>query len=112
MSQFPLIHHADKQSVTAATHVPANRTHPTSVYLPVATRKITLPRLRSILASNQLSIAASELADDIRIEASQKWLENRGIRAIIRFLVHVSNNPSAPERWILTGSPILMSARR
>jgi len=112
MSQFPLIHHADKQSVTAATYVPPRRTHPTFVYLPVATRKITLPRLRSVLASNQLSIAASELADDIRIEASQKWLENRGIRAIIRFPVHVSNNPSAPERWILTGSPILMSARR
>ena len=112
MSQFPIVHHTNRQSTTAATYVPHRRTHPIFVYLPVATRGITLALLRSILASDELSIAASESSDVIRVEASRKWLENRGIRAVMRFPVFVSNNPSAPERWILTGSPIPMSARR
>jgi CRISPR-associated protein Csb3 len=110
MSQFPVVHHTDQQSATAATYVPPRRTHPAFVYLPVATRSITLARLRSVLASNEFSTAVSESSDVIRVEASRKWLENRGIRAVMRFPVFVSNNPSAPERWILTGSPILMSA--
>jgi CRISPR-associated protein Csb3 len=110
MSQFPVVHHTNRQSTTAATYVPNRRTHPTFVYLPVATRSIALARLRSILASDELSIAASESPDVIRVEASRKWLENRGVRAVMRFPVFVSNNASAPERWILTGSPILMSA--
>jgi CRISPR-associated protein Csb3 len=109
MSQFPVVHHTSRQSGTAATYVPQPRTHPTFVYLPVPTRSIALARLRSILASEELSTAASESSDVVGVEASRKWLENRGIRAVIRFPVFVSNNPSAPERWILTGSPILMS---
>jgi CRISPR-associated protein Csb3 len=112
ISQFPVVHHTDKQSVTAATYVPGRRAHPMFVYLPAAVRKMTLPRLRSILVSSQLSIAASESFDDVLVEAARKWLENRGIRAVMRFPVFVSNNPSAPERWILNGSPIPMSARR
>jgi CRISPR-associated protein Csb3 len=111
MSQFPVVHHAHRQSATAATYVPPRRTHPTFVYLPVATRSMTLPRLRSILASDELSTATSESSDVIRVEASRKWLENRGIRAVMRFPVFVSNNPSAPERWILTGSPIPMGTQ-
>jgi CRISPR-associated protein Csb3 len=109
ISQFPVVHHTDRQSATAATYVPDRRTHPTFVYLPVPTRGIKLSRLRSILASDELATAASASSDVIRVEASRKWLENRGIRAVMRFPVFVSSNQNAPERWILTGSPILMS---
>jgi CRISPR-associated protein Csb3 len=109
ISQFPIVHHTDRLSATAATCVLGRRTYPAFVYLPVATRSMTLARLRSILASQELSFAASESSDVIRFEASRKWLENRGIRAVMRFPVFVSNNPSAPERWILTGSPIPIS---
>jgi CRISPR-associated protein Csb3 len=110
MSHFPVVHHTNQRSVTAATYVPPRRTHPALVYLPAATRGITLARLRSILTSEELSSATSETANIIRVEASRKWLANRGIRAVMRFPVFVSNNPSAPERWILTGSPIPMSS--
>jgi len=112
ISQFPVTHHLDAQSATAGTNVPHNRTHPTSVFLPVPTRPITLARLRTIIASRHLAlVGATQHAgpvDEITAKASRRWLASMSIRALIRFPVHVSDNPSAPERQVLNGTPIPM----
>jgi CRISPR-associated protein Csb3 len=112
ISQFPVTHHLDAQSATACTNVPHNRTHPTSVFLPVPTRPITLARLRTIIASRHLAVVGATQhagpVDEIAAEASRRWLARRSIRALIRFPVHVSDNPSAPERQVLEGTLIPM----
>jgi CRISPR-associated protein Csb3 len=116
ISQFPVVHHADGQSVTAATNVPGKRTHPTFVFLPVATQPITLARYRTIIASKHLAVAGTFASDTgsvdrVSWDASQKWLAGRNIRALIQFPVCVSDNPSAPERQVLNGSPVPVVGR-
>lgn len=116
ISQFPIVHHAGAQSVTAASNVPAKRTHPMFVFLPVPTRPLTLARLRTIIASRHLSVAGTVAQnaapfDQVVAQASRKWLVNRSIRALIRFPVHVSDNPSAPERQVLDGYAVPIGVR-
>ncbi|BBX73997.1 hypothetical protein MSHI_19030 [Mycobacterium shinjukuense] len=111
ISQFPVVHHTDAQSVTAGTYVPGKRTHPTFVFLPAPTRPTTLARLRTIIASMHLFVVGSvaqnsKPLDEIAAAVSRKWLADRGIRALIRFPVDVSDNPSAPERQVLDGVAI------
>jgi len=111
ISQFPLAHHNGSQSATAGTHVPARRAYPDYVYLPVPTRPVTLSRLRTLLASRQLTLAATttDTADPLQMiaaAAARKWLHQRSIRALMRFPVRVSDNPSAPERQVLDGSVV------
>jgi CRISPR-associated protein Csb3 len=111
ISQFPLVHHNGSQSGTAGTHVPARRAYPTFVFLPVPTRPVTLARLRTILASRQLAVAATttdtaDPLDVIAANAARKWLNQRSIRALMKFPVRVSDNKSAPERQVLDGSVV------
>lgn len=117
ISQFPVVPHIDAQSVTAGTHVPGKRTHPAFVILPATTRPTTLARLRTIIASRHLSVVGvvaqnSKPLDEIVAAASRKWLVDRGIRALIRFPVDVSDNPSAPERQVLDGVAISLGDHR
>lgn len=116
IGQFPVVHHTREQSATAGTNVPSRRTHPTFVFLPVPTCPITLARLRTIIASRHLAAAATDLQqasalDEIAVDGSRKWLADRSIRALVRFPVFVSDNPSAPERQILDGSIVPIGAR-
>jgi len=109
ISQFPIVHHNGAQSGTAATYVPPQRAYPDFVFLPIPVRPVTLPRLRTVLASRQLQIAATAIdtpdpLDMIAADASRKWLAERFIRALMRFPVRVSDNKSAPERQIRDGS--------
>jgi CRISPR-associated protein Csb3 len=111
ISQFPVIAHVGRQSTTACTDVPGRRTHPTHVYLPMPARPITLARLRTLLASHDLRIAGTTPAqtggtDAIDTTAARTRLVNNGVRALIRFPVSVSTNPSAPERMVLDGAPV------
>ena len=117
ISQFPVVHHSGTQSTTAGTHVPPRRSYPTFVFLPVPTRTITLSRLRTILISRQLPAAVTaedteDPLDVIAADAARKWLTERSIRALMRFPVDVSDNPSAPERQILDGSVVPMIGSR
>ena len=113
ISQFPVVHHNGAQSTTAGTYVPARRTYPTFVFLPVPTRLITLSRLRSILASRQLQLAAtttdsSDPLDVISAEAARRWLTERSIRALMRFPLYASET-KVPERKILDGSVVTLT---
>ncbi|MFE1595057.1 hypothetical protein [Nocardia sp. NPDC058705] len=102
LSQLPTIHQTDRQSVTPGATVPARRTHPVSMHLPVPTEPLTTARLRSLLISKQLASAVEP--NDSGHTAARMWLYNRGVPAIAQFPVSVSDNPSAPERQILAGT--------
>ena len=117
ISQFPVIHHNGAQSGTAGTYVPKRRAYPDCVFLPVPTRSITMPRLRTILAARQLPLAATatdtaDPLDVIAADAARKWLTQRSIRALMRFPVWVSDNKSAPERQILDGSVVALTGAK
>ncbi|WP_024799840.1 hypothetical protein [Nocardia sp. BMG51109] len=116
ITQFPTIHHVDGLSTTPGAFVRAGRTTPTSMHLPVFTDPVTLARTRTVLLSSALATVGKPTARDnhsndeaaIRIATAQSWLSNRIIRAVVRFPVHVSNNPSAPERQVLDGEIIVL----
>ena len=117
ISQFPVVHHNGAQSTTAGTHVPGVRKHATYAFLPVPTRPITSSRLRTILTSRQLPAAvkaenAQDPLDVIAADAARKWLIERSIRALMRFPVNVSDNPSAPEIQIRDGSVVPLAGSR
>ena len=114
ISQFPVAHHNGSQSGTAGAYVPARRLYPEYVFLPVPTRPVTLSRLRTLLASRQLTLAATttdtaDPLDVIAADAARKWLAQRSIRALMKFPVRVSDNKSAPERQVLDGSVVAVT---
>jgi CRISPR-associated protein Csb3 len=108
ISQLPLAHHVARMSTTAAADISRRRSIPNAMFLPAPTTPITLARLRTILSSRQLATVGTQ-PDAIEALPAKQWLTNRGVPALIRFPVSVSDNPSAPERQILTGSPILLA---
>lgn len=114
ISQFPVVHHIDAQSTTAGTIVDKPRTHPSLMFLPVPIQPLTVARLRTVLASRQLLRAASasdntEPLNAIEVSAAKKWLTERSIPILMRFNVHVSDNPSAPERQVLEGAALSLT---
>lgn len=85
------------------------------LYLPVSTRPLTLPRLSSIIVSEQLAIvsAASELPGGdggLSARSAGEWLVDRGVGGIVRFPVGVFGSTSAPERRALLGSVVRLLA--
>jgi len=111
ISQFPVAHQVNAQSGTAGTFVPPGRQIPAVVFVPVPTQPITLARFRTIVVSRHLATVGAprpdaEQFDDVQLLSSQKWLRDRSIRALMQFAVHVTDNPSAPERYVLSGKHI------
>ncbi|MGW5317960.1 hypothetical protein [Nocardia thailandica] len=102
ISQFPVIQHIDRQSTTPAAQVPPRRAHPVAMHLPVTVEPITLARLRSLLLTKFLLQAHDPSRDEF--PAAATWLRNRRVVAIASFPIHVTDNPSAPERQVLAGS--------
>ncbi|MDZ7577198.1 MAG: hypothetical protein U0904_03380 [Candidatus Nanopelagicales bacterium] len=62
-------------------------------------------RLRSVLASRQLMMAATEAITHVASSegAADAWLAGRGVLAVITFAIEVAGSASAPERRALVG---------
>jgi CRISPR-associated protein Csb3 len=94
-------------------------------YVPVWQPPWRPARLRAMLASTQLRIAASSGLDHAgriagnpppgatvpmhtgsEITAARHWLTERGVDGVIRFPVHRFGSDNAPERRALTGLPV------
>ncbi|MDR2566019.1 MAG: hypothetical protein LBC97_08160 [Bifidobacteriaceae bacterium] len=114
ISQMSVTHQASGASLTTAHF----GSHLDGYFcLPVMTRPWTLGRLRTVLRSPQLvRVCAFGLPDQsvpkaLRPSSSDclaawDWLEARGAPAVVRFPVHRSNNPNAPEKWAELGQII------
>jgi CRISPR-associated protein Csb3 len=114
LSQFPVIAQVTRASRTAG-HLPAKpraaHERRGSLYVPVPIRPIGLARLRSIVLSGQLAVAASpndQEGDLLDVEAARAWLADRGIGAIVRFPIGEYGSASAPERRALLGRVVPM----
>lgn len=109
LSLFAVVHRRSGPSRTAG-HAGS---HTRGVfYLPVMTRAWPLPRLRSVLRSASLSIAATGdlpsggAASPAQASLAWEWLRRHGAQTVVRFPVFRSANVSAPERWAERGELI------
>jgi CRISPR-associated protein Csb3 len=115
ISQFPVIARIEHPSRTAG-HLPAPRRAERDrrgwFYVPVPARPIALPRLRTVIVSDQLAQAAAigpespARAGVLDAEAACGWLADRGIAAIVRFPIGEYGSANAPERRALLGTLI------
>jgi CRISPR-associated protein Csb3 len=89
--------------------------------LPVTVVPWPLARLRTVLRSTHLLRVAGAGLDQqerprgLRITpadrlASWDWLEARGVPAVVRFPVHRTDNPNAPEKWLNRGDVLTREA--
>lgn len=83
-------------------------------HLPVPHHPVTLSRLGTLVASEQLAVvvraeAAPSDAGGLEARSAREWLIARGAGAVVRFPVWISGNASAPERRALLGSVIRLA---
>lgn len=114
LSLLPIIH-----DTTGVSHTAGHLGEPGRgcFYLPIMTRMWPMARLKNVLATRQLLLAATTGLDasgravmhvsDTERQAAWAWLLARGAPAVIRFPVHRSANGKAPERWAQQGFRIL-----
>jgi len=115
ISQFPVIARIQRPSRTAG-HLPAPRGAERDrrgwFYVPVPVRPIALPRLRTVIVSDQLAQAATTGPEGpaglgvLDFEAACGWLADRGIAALVRFSIGEYGSANAPERRAMLGTVI------
>ncbi len=78
-----------------------------SFHLPVPAVPVTLARLATVIASEQLAVAAAGAAtpaEDLATRSARQWLAERGIGSLVRLPIGVFGSASAPERRALLGT--------
>jgi CRISPR-associated protein Csb3 len=117
LSLFPVVARTGRASETAGygTARPAGEARQNWFHLPVPVRPVTLARLRTVIASEQLaSLAAAEVVrdagDELGARSAREWLLDRSIGAVVRFPIGTFGSASAPERRALLGSVIRLGA--
>ena len=122
ISQLPLAMRIKGMAVTTG-HL--GRGKHEFLYVPIWQSPWRPARLRTMLASNQLRVAASNGLDrsgrpmgnppsaatvamhtGSEITAARHWLAERGTDGVVRFPVHRFGSDNAPERRALTGEPV------
>ena len=94
---FPVVHRLTGPSVTAGA-LPLGRFTPKELVIPVLVGQYSLARWRVLIVSAQTHRVFSKESGTARA-----WLTAHGVRAVIRFPVFVSDNSSAPERYLRSG---------
>jgi CRISPR-associated protein Csb3 len=116
LSQYPVIPQIRRQSETAGhgSVRPAGGPRQSWFHLPVPHHAMTLPRLGTIIVSEQLAmvVAADAMPSDaggLAVRSAREWLVARGVGAVVRFPIGVFGSASAPERRALLGSVIRLT---
>ncbi|HVA85414.1 MAG TPA: hypothetical protein VNF73_03735, partial [Candidatus Saccharimonadales bacterium] len=83
-------------------------------HLPVSNHPLTLPRLATIIVSEQLATVATADAlpggdGELGARSARDWLLARGIGGVVRFPIGVFGSASAPERRALLGSVVRLA---
>ncbi len=116
LSELPVIAQVRRQSETAGhgSGRPADGPRQSWFHLPVPHHPMALPRIGTIIASEQLAtVAAADAvpsdAGGLGVRSARDWLAARGVGAVVRFPVAVFGSASAPERRALLGSVIRLA---
>ena len=117
ISQFPLASRVgDDSPLPASTSGHLGRSRQEWFYAPVWTKPWTSARLRTVLASRQLQLAASGglpspwAVPDPQAAAARAWLAARGVVGLVRFPIARFGSDSAPERRAMRADVLLVSA--
>ena len=107
---------APRVNAPAATSGHLGRSRREWFYAPVWSVPWRPARLRTVLASRQLAIAATDGLAPLSPGAAQigsagAWLRARGLRGIIRFPIERFGSDNAPERRAMYGEPIPLPGR-
>jgi CRISPR-associated protein Csb3 len=113
LSLLPVARKLDRPSVTAG-HTTAREpgeSRRSWFHLPVVSRPLTVARLATILASEELPVAASaspnaEASESLAVRSARRWLLERGVGGVVRFPIGVFGSASAPERRALLGTVV------
>lgn len=108
MTSFPLSVQTRKINSTPGA-LPHHRLHPTLMVLPMASRPMSLGRIRSAIVSGSLdqmaeNIYASSGATIATDLAADAWLVEHGIDAVSVFEIKQAGSSSAPERQVQPGT--------
>jgi CRISPR-associated protein Csb3 len=117
LTLFPVVARTGQPSETAGhgTLRARGQARQSWFHVPVPTRTVTLARLRTVMASDELGAVAEAAArgsgdDELAARSAREWLLDRSIGAIVRFPIGTFGSASAPERRALSGSVIRLGA--
>lgn len=102
ISGFTLIPSTGANISATAGASPQQKLHPRHLLIPISGKPMTPSAWRALMASRAVINIKSE--DAPSATAASDYLKSRGIIGICTFPVYTTNNPSAPERMILTGT--------
>jgi len=108
ISQFPIAYRASGVAVTSG-HLGYRRQD--AFYVPVWRGAWRPARLRSMLASEELSVLAGKgmkasQSSELAVSKAGAWLKVRGVQGVIRFPVEKFGSDNAPERRAIQGEVI------
>lgn len=108
ISQFPIAYRAKGAAVTSG-HLSYRRQE--TFYVPMWRGRWRPARLRSVLASEELSVLAGKglegsRSTEMAISKARAWLTARGVDGVIRFPIQKFGSDNAPERRAMRGEPI------
>lgn len=108
ISQFPIAVQADRAATTSG-HISIGRRE--WFYVPMWNASWRPARLRSILASQRLRVAAfaglkQSGYTEADVTADRAWLAARGVTGLVRFPVHKFGSENAPERRAMRGETV------
>jgi len=108
ISQFPIAYRGNGVAITSG-HLSYRRRE--VFYVPMWQGCWRPARLRSVLASEELSILAGKgleegRSTDIAISKARAWLTARSVNGVIRFPIQKFGSDNAPERRAMRGEPI------
>jgi CRISPR-associated protein Csb3 len=108
ISQFPIAYRAKGIAVTSG-HLSYRWQE--AFYVPVWHGPWRPARLRSVLASEELSVLAGKgmegsRSTDMAVSEARAWLGARGVDGVMRFPVRKFGSDNAPERRAMRGEPI------
>jgi CRISPR-associated protein Csb3 len=116
LSLLPVVPRTERASETAGHGSVRLRGAPRQAWfhLPIPGRPVTLARLATILASEQLATVAAADAisagnGGLGARAGREWLVDRGVGGLVRFPIGVFGSSSAPERRTLLGSVVRLA---
>lgn len=110
LSCFPVVPRSANVSTTPGA-TPLGRVQPAFMTLPVWDAPVSLALWRSVAASLAIGVVAPQPASEVAIdvlEAAVQTLEHAGVLGVMHFPVHHTDNPSAPERQVLSGTLVML----
>ena len=97
---------------------PRRGVHPQMAVLPVYTSPVTVRRFAEVCSDRRLDdlVRALGVADPssemaVRSEVARDWLQEQGVRAVMRFPILKTGSASAPERQLLAGETVVVSSQ-